>query len=201
MSQRNLWNERYEQKGHVWGAAPNQFVADRLGGLEPCRILDLGSGQGRNAIWLAQQGHEVTAVDVSDVAIQQAVELAREAGATADFVAGDLAAWEPPVASFDLVLLAYLQAPEGIRQSIHHKASRALAAGGYVFVVAHHRDNLTHGVGGPPLPEVLFDEEMLAADFPGFEIVESARVLRQVQQGDVAGEAIDVIFFAKKPQK
>jgi SAM-dependent methyltransferase len=199
MSQRELWNERYEQKGHVWGAGPNQFVADRLAGLEPCRVLDLGSGQGRNAIWLAQQGHEVTAVDVSDVATGQASSLAKEAGVEVSFVAADLATWEPPPGSFDLVLLAYLQAPEVGRRLIHDKATAALASGGSVFVVAHHRDNLTQGIGGPPLPEVLFDEEMLAADFAGFEVLENARVLRHVSQGDVAGDAIDVIFFAKKP--
>ena len=199
MSQRELWNERYQQKGHVWGAAPNQFVADRLAGLEPVRILDLGSGQGRNAIWLAQQGHEVTAVDVSDVATQQAADLAREAGVVVNFVAADLATWEPPDGSFDLVLLAYLQAPAEIRKALHRKAARALAPGGHVFVVAHHRDNLTQGVGGPPLPEVLFDEAMLAADFPNFEVVENARILRRVNQGDVAGDAVDVIYFARKP--
>lgn len=199
MSQRELWNERYEQKGHVWGADPNQFVADRLAGLEPCRVLDLGSGQGRNAIWLAQQGHEVTAVDVSDVATGQASVLAEKSGVKVSFLAADLATWEPPAGSFDLVLLAYLQAPEAGRQLIHHKAAAALAPGGIVFVVAHHRDNLTHGIGGPPLPEVLFDEEMLAADFAGFEILENARVLRHVSQGDVAGDAIDIIFFARKP--
>ena len=199
MNQRRLWNERYEGEGHVWGAAPNQFVVDRLAGLEPCRVLDLGSGQGRNAIWLAQQGHQVTAVDVSDVATLQAANLAIEAGVQVDLMAADLATWEPSRGSFDLVLLAYLQAHEEVRKAVHRKASLALAPGGYVFVVAHHRGNLTHGVGGPPLEEVLFDEAMLAADFPDFEVVENARVLRHVTRGDVTGDAIDVIFFARKP--
>jgi 2-polyprenyl-3-methyl-5-hydroxy-6-metoxy-1,4-benzoquinol methylase len=199
VNQRNQWNERYQQKGHVWGAGPNQFVADRLAEIEPCRVLDLGAGQGRNAIWLAQQGHEVTAIDLSDVATQQAADLARQSGVEATFVAADLTTWEPPEESFDLVLLAYLQAPAEIREAIHRKASQALAPGGYVFLVAHHRDNLTQGVGGPPSEEVLFDEDMLAADFAGFEVVENARVLRQVSLGDDdAGDAIDVIFFAKK---
>jgi hypothetical protein len=118
---------------------------------------------------------------------------------TVSFVAADLAIWEPPAGAFDLVLLAYLQAPDAGRRLIHAKAKAALAPGGSVFVVAHHRDNLTQGIGGPPLPEVLFDEEMLAADFAGFEILENARVLRHVSQGDVAGDAIDIIFFARKP--
>lgn len=200
MSQRELWNERYEQKGLVWGAAPNQFVADRLAGLEPCRVLDLGSGQGRNAIWLAHEGHEVTAVDVSDVATRQAADLAREAEVVADFITADLATWDPPAEAFELVLLAYLQAPEASRKAAHRKAEKALVPGGHVFIIAHHRDNLTEGIGGPPLVEMLFDEEMLAADFAGFEVVENARVLRPVGHGDAAGNAIDVIFFARKPE-
>jgi 2-polyprenyl-3-methyl-5-hydroxy-6-metoxy-1,4-benzoquinol methylase len=196
MSQRDLWNQRYTQNGSVWGAAPNQFVADRLADLEPCRILDLGCGQGRNAIWLAGRGHAVTAVDVSDVAIQQATELAADAGVTVEFVAADLGAWEPQEAAFDLVLLAYIQAPAPIREELHRKAARALAPGGSVFLIAHHKENLEHGIGGPPSLEVLFDEEEIAGDFVGFVIEENTRVLRPVVDG--GGDAIDLLFVARK---
>ena len=199
MNQQDLWNERYEKKGSVWGASPNQFVEDRLGGLAPCRVLDLGSGQGRNAIWLAQQGHTVTAVDVSDIATAQAAEIAASAGVEADFIAADLASWEPPAGEYDLVLLAYMQAPEGMRKSLHAKAAKALRGGGHVFVIAHHSDNLEHGIGGPPMSEVLFDEAMLLADFPGFDVAEIGRVVRHVVKGDVKGDAIDVLFHGVKP--
>jgi SAM-dependent methyltransferase len=199
MTQRDLWNERYGQRGAVWGVEPNQFVADRLGGIPPCRVLDLGSGQGRNAIWLAQQGHQVTAVDVSDVATAQGAEMAEAVGVEVEFVAADVVAWEPDAESFDLVVLAYFQAPEAVRTAIHHKVVRALAPGGRVLVVAHHRDNLEHGFGGPPMIEVLFDEEGVAADFAGFEIAENARVVRHVEKEDVSGDALDLVFLAVKP--
>ena len=199
MTQRDLWNERYQQRGAVWGVGPNQFVADRLAGEHPCRVLDLGSGQGRNAVWLAQQGHQVTAVDVSDTATAQAAEIAAEAGVVVEFIAADLQTWQPDAGSFDIVVLAYLQAPPGLRKAIHAKAVRALAPGGRVFVVAHHRDNLEHGIGGPPMIEVLFDEETVAADFDGFEIVENNRVVRRVEKDDVSGDALDLVFIATKP--
>jgi len=198
MSQRDQWNQRYSQKGSVWGAAPNQFVADRLADLEPSRILDLGCGQGRNAIWLAARGHEVTAVDVSDVAIEQATKLAADAGVAVEFVAADLVAWEPQEAAFDLVLLAYMQAPEPLRRALHRKAARALTPGGRVFVIAHHKENLEHGVGGPASLEVLFNEEEVAEDFAGFVIEENTKMLRPVDRGDVAGDAIDLLFTARK---
>jgi SAM-dependent methyltransferase len=199
VSQRELWNERYLAKGSLWGAGPNQFVAERLADLEPCRVLDLGSGQGRNAIWLAKQGHTVTAVDISDVANTQAAEIAAAAGVSVEFVTADLESWEPPPASFDLVLLAYLQAPEIVRRSLHGNVVRALCTGGRVFLVAHHKENLDHGVGGPPVREILFDEGEIAADFPGFAVHENARVLRTVEKDGVEiGQAIDLVFFATK---
>lgn len=199
MNQRELWNDRYRQKGSVWGAEPNQFVVAYLSDLEPCRVLDLGTGQGRNAIWLARQGHQVTAVDISDVAVAQATEIAADAGVEVDFIAADLERWQPEPGSYDLVLLSYIQAAEPARKLIHSKVGTALAPGGMVFIVAHHIDNLEHGVGGPPLPDRLYDEKMIAGDFPGFEIIENKTVIRHVDNGASSGDAIDLLVRAVKP--
>jgi 2-polyprenyl-3-methyl-5-hydroxy-6-metoxy-1,4-benzoquinol methylase len=199
MDQRELWNDRYRDKGAVWGAEPNQFVAEYLEDLEPCRILDVGAGQGRNAIWLANRGHRVTAVDISDVAVAQAREIAREAGVEVEFIAADLAEWEPPTEAYDLVLLAYIQATAAERKLIHAKARRALAPGGRVFIIAHHLDNLDHGIGGPQSPDRLFDQDMMAEDFAGFTIEENRSVVRRVDKDGVSGDAIDLLFRAVKP--
>lgn len=198
MTERGLWNERYAEKGTLWGAQPNQFVADRTKDMSPRRILDLGSGQGRNAIWLARQGHRVTAVDISDTATTQASALAAEAEVEVDFVAADLETWVPPAATYDLVVLSYIQAPPEMRRRLHAKAAESLARGGQVLVVAHHAANLEHGIGGPPMAEVLFDEAGLAEDFPGFDIVENNRVLRRVETDHMVGDAIDIVFLATK---
>jgi SAM-dependent methyltransferase len=183
----------------VWGIGPNEFVAARVGGLPPRRVLDLGSGQGRNAIWMAQQGHSVTAVDISDVATAQGREIAEETGVEVEFIAADIATWEPAAEAFDLVVMAYLQAPEPGRKSLHAKAVRALAAGGEVLVVAHHRDNLDHGVGGPPMLEVLFDEAILADDFSALDVIENQQVIRKVDKDGQTGDAIDIVFIGRKP--
>jgi SAM-dependent methyltransferase len=198
MTQRDMWNERYRERGALWGTAPNEFVVDRLSAVAPCRALDLGAGQGRNAIWLAQQGHRVTAVDVSDVAMAQGRQIAAQAGVEVDFVAADLETWEPSPEEFDLVLLAYLQAPEQARRALHAKAARALAPDGLVLVVAHHVDNLEHGFGGPPMKEVLFDEEGLADDFADLEVIENSRVIRHVAKDGEVGDAIDIVFMARR---
>ena len=195
---RSYWNERYDTQGSVWGRDANQFIRSELGGLEPCRVLDLGCGQGRNSIWLAARGHDVTGVDFSDVAIMQARRHADEAGVTVDFQARDLETWQAPTASYDLVVLSYLQVPGELRRRVHAMAVEALAPGGRVFLIAHHRDNLTHGVGGPQSPEFLFDQGQLADDFSSLTIVRNDIVLRPAEMDGVSGDAIDVLLIADK---
>lgn len=195
------WNERYSTRGMVWGKGPNQFVAEFAADLEPCRVLDLGCGQGRNAVWLAGRGHKVTGVDLSEVGIADARAWAAEAGARATFLVADAAEdWTPPAGGFDLVLLSYLQLPAERRRTVHAKAARALAPGGRVFLIAHHSDNIAHGAGGPPYPEVLFNESDLAADFAGLEILRNEKVFRAVEGEDGSvRDAHDILFVGRKP--
>ncbi len=196
---RSYWNERYAERGTLWGADANQFVVRYLSDLPPGRVLDLASGQGRNAVWLAARGHSVTAVDISDVAAKQAGEVAAEAGVEVDFVTADLLSWEPDPAAFDLVLLSYLQVPAELRRAVHDKAIRAVAPSGVVFVIAHHLDNLDQGVGGPPDPDVLFTEDQLAGDFADLDVEILERVLRHVETEEASGDAVDVAMLARKP--
>jgi SAM-dependent methyltransferase len=199
MTNRDLWNARYAEKGSAWGREPNQFVAARLGGLSPCRVLDLGSGQGRNALWLAAAGHRVTAIDVSDVATAQARAEAEARGLDVEFLAADLETWQPEPGEYDLVLLSYIQVPVTTRRIVHAKADRALRPGGRLFIVAHHRDNLEHGIGGPQHPDRLYTEYELESDFPGYRVEQSGPVIRHVARPGEEGDAIDVIFDAFKP--
>jgi len=196
---RQYWNERYADRGTLWGGDANQFVVRYLSDLPPGRVLDLASGQGRNAVWLAGRGHSVTAIDISDVAAQQAGEVANQAGVEVEFVTADLLEWEPEAEAFDLVLLSYLQVPGDLRRAVHDKAIRAVAPGGVVFVIAHHLANLDAGVGGPPDPEVLFTEDQLAGDFAELDVEVLERVLRHVETEDVTGDAVDVAMLARKP--
>lgn len=193
------WDQRYGSEGYVFGIDPNRFVAEQLGDTPPGRALDLGSGQGRNAVWLALRGHDVTAVDLSPVATKQAAQLAEDAGVTVDFVAADLATWEPPAGAYDLVLLSYLQLPPPLRQRVHSIAIDALAGGGKLFLIAHHLDNIEHGIGGPQYPEANFTEELLAADFADLVIDRLEKVMRPVDKPDLKGVAIDVMLVAHKP--
>lgn len=191
---REMWDERYAAKGHLWGAEPNVFLVEIAGDLEPGTALDLGCGQGRNAIWLASRGHTVTGLDFSAVAIDQAREIAAESGIDVSFEAVDLSAWEPGGEVWDLVLLTYVHMIEERRRTVHAAAANAVAPGGRIVIIAHHLDNLEHGVGGPPIPELLFTEEQLAGDFADFQIERNERVIRPTENGD----DIDIVFVARK---
>jgi peroxiredoxin len=192
------WNERYEAAAALYGAEPNQFVAAELGGMSPRRVLDLACGQGRNSVWLATQGHSVTGIDLSDVGISHARRLASDVGVDVDFRVGDVVGEWQPDAEYDLILLSYLQLPPEMRKVIHAKAIDALAPGGEVFLIAHHADNLEHGVGGPPMPEVLFTEAELAADFASLEIERNEKVYRPIERDGEVRKAHDVLLRARR---
>lgn len=199
---RAAWNERYSTRGMVWGTDANQFVAAFAAHLSPRPVLDLGCGQGRNAVWLARQGHTVTGIDQSHVAIGQARRLAADNGVQVEFEVMDIVEdWTPPFEAFELVVLSYLQLPSEARKVAHAKAGSALAPGGTIFLIAHHADNLEHGVGGPPYPEVLFGEADLAADFDTFDILNNQKVYREVEGEDgLSRMAHDLVLTAVKPR-
>jgi SAM-dependent methyltransferase len=191
----SLWDARYEEKGALWGAEPNQFLAEIADVLEPGTALDLGCGQGRNSFWLASRGFTVTGLDLSPVAIEQATAVAVEFEADVSFESVDLTTWDPAGRVWDLVVLTYLHLSEERRPVVHDAAKRAGAPGGRVVVIAHHLDNFENGVGGPPVPELLFTEQQLAGDFAELEILRNEKVIRMTEQGD----AIDLVFVASRP--
>ena len=184
------WDERYAASELVWSARPNQFVEAELAGLIPGRALDLASGEGRNALWLADRGWEVTAVDFSLVGLDKGRSLqARHEHGRAlhvDWVHAHLLEYTASPASYDLVLLAYLQlVPEQCRVAVR-TAFSALRVGGTFFLVAHDSTNLTEGTGGPQDPRVLLTAEHVLADLDGerFEVQRAGRVARLVDQPD-----------------
>lgn len=194
-----FWDERYTAEGMLWGAEPNAVVAEIAGDLPVGTVLDLACGQGRNAVWLAQRGHDVTGIDLSPVAVGQARRLADDVGVDVDLATGDVTEWDPAGRTWDLVLLSYLQIPAVDRAVAHAKAVAAVASGGTLLLIAHHLDNLDGGIGGPQSPEVLYTEDQLAEDFAELEIQRNEIVTRRVERADLQGTAIDVLVVATRP--
>lgn len=194
------WDERYRERELVWSAEPNVFVAEQVRGLTPGRALDLAAGEGRNAIWLAEQGFDVEAVEFSTVAIDKGRRLAAHRGVEVRWRHADLTrdvALDPA----DLVVLAYLQLPREALGRIHRRAAAAVAPGGTLLVVAHERANVTKGVGGPGDPTVCPSVAEVVADLDGsgLTLEHAAQVRREVTTDEGPREAIDLLVRAARP--
>ncbi|WP_271985373.1 class I SAM-dependent methyltransferase [Pseudoclavibacter terrae] len=167
-----FWEELYTAKPTVWSGRVNANLASVAGTLTPGRALDLGCGEGGDAIWLAQQGWRVTGIDISTVAIERARAAARAArvdGSLVDFVAGDLETWRP-AEPLDLVTASFFQSPVHLpRTQILREAARMLAPGGHLLTVAHAGppswvENSEHPAHLFVHPEREIDELALPAD-------------------------------------
>lgn len=199
---RTHWNARYARHGFVWSTRANPSVVTEAGSLAPGNALDLAAGEGRNAVWLAEQGWNVRAVDFSDVALRKAAELAtaRSVDGRIEFVEADLLAYEPGHHQFDLVLLAYLQLPQESLVPVIRRAARAVALGGTFLLVAHDAANLEHGVGGPRDPALLYTAgQVVAALGDELDIEKARRIYRPIQAPDGTRLALDCLVRAHRP--
>lgn len=193
------WNTRYEGHEFVWTAAPNQFLVAEVTSLAPGRALDLGCGEGRNAVWLAEQGWQVTAVDFSGVGIAKGREMASKRGVEVNWVVEDLNRYEPPAHAFDLVIDFYIHIPQDQQRALLARAVAAVAPGGTMLVVGHDLTNLEGGYGGPQDPTLLLTPDDVAKALAELKVVQAARVPRVVENADGQFEAIDTLVRAERP--
>jgi len=198
---REAWNRRYAGSELIWTAQPNRFLVAETAGLPPGRALDVACGEGRNGVWLAEQGWRATGIDFSDVALAKARQLAEARGVEAEWVQGDVVAHRPQERAYDLVIVFYLQLPEAGRRQALRAAAGAVAAGGTLLVVAHDSSNAERGHGGPQDPAVLYSAADVAADLDGAGLeVERAEVVeRPLQTPDGERTALDALFRACRP--
>jgi SAM-dependent methyltransferase len=193
------WDERYAGPELVWGAGPNRFVAEELAALPPGRAIDLGTGEGRNAIWLAERGFTVTGVDFSRVGLARAAGLAAGRGVSVEWVHADLLDYRPTPGRYDLVLIAYIQLPADRLTALARTAASALAPGGTLLAVGHDRDNLTRGHGGPQDLSVLWTPQAVTAGLDGLTVQQAGQVTRTVPTPDGDRTAIDTLVRAVRP--
>jgi len=199
--EREYWNQRYAAKELIWTAEANRFVAEETASLTPGEALDLAAGEGRNAVWLAEQGWRVHAVDLSDVAIEKARQLAagRNVADRIDFRAADLRDYAPEKDGFDLVMLIYLQIPQSELRPIIARAASAVAPGGTFLLVAHDSSNLEQGYGGPQNPEVLYAAEQVIPALEGqFDIERAGVAERPVKTDTGVKVALDCVVRARR---
>ena len=196
---RHAWDDRYRDKEWLWTAEANRFVVQEVEGLTPGRALDLAAGEGRNAVWLAKQGWDVTAVDFSSMALGRASDLAAHENVSISTIEADLRDYVPEVGAFDLVVLAYLHLPPPLISEVLNRAVSALASGGTIVIVGHDLSNLEHGYGGPQVAEVLYTPASLVADLESVNIVKAEKVERPYESDEGTFTAIDALVVARRP--
>ena len=199
--EREDWNQRYAAEELIWTAKANRFLMEECADLAPGSALDMATGEGRNAVWLAEQGWLVRAVDFSDVAIAKArrLALARKVHEAIEFREADLRTYDLDFHRFDLVALIYLQIPQAELLPILLRAARAVAPGGTFLLVGHDSENLLHGYGGPQRADMLYTAEQVVAALGNELVIEKAgRVERPVETPDGIRVALDCLVRAKR---
>jgi SAM-dependent methyltransferase len=198
---RHEWDTRYGGEELVWTSTPNQFLVSEVAGLPVGRAVDLACGEGRNSVWLAEQGWRGTGVDFSPVGLAKGRQLAESRNVDVEWVESAIQEWSPPSEGFDLVAIFYLQLPQPERSVALEVAASAVAPGGTLLVVAHDHDNLTRGYGGPPNDAVLYSvsEVTTVAQAAGLVVQRAEQVVRQVETDGGVRQAIDTLVRANRP--
>ncbi|PKO37237.1 MAG: SAM-dependent methyltransferase [Betaproteobacteria bacterium HGW-Betaproteobacteria-6] len=199
-----FWSARYRDAGedYLFGTAPNRFLAaqaERFG--TGMRVLSVADGEGRNAVWLAEQGCQVTATEISPVALEKAAKLARGRNVTVDLVQADILNWDWPQEAFDAVVGIFIQfatPAERPRQLAGMK--QAVKSGGLLFLQGYTPKQLEYRTGGPSAVENLYTVAMLREFFADWEIVSLHEHEDTIEEGTAhIGRSALIDLVARKP--
>lgn len=185
-----FWDERYGSAATIWSGNPNPHLVAQVADLTPGTALDVGSGEGADAIWLAEQGWQVTGIDVSMVALERAAQLAAAAGHdVADRITwqqADILTWDPAPRQFDLVSAQFMHLPRSAREVVYRRLAAAVRPDGSLLIVGHHPSDLETTMRRPNLPDLFFTAEQVAAglDPDDWQVVVAASPERQTLDAD-----------------
>lgn len=198
-----FWDQRYAGDGLVYGEQPNDFLAQMADRLPKAgRALDIGAGEGRNALFLAGRGLDVLAVDQSAVGLEKARRRARERGLRLRAQAADLRDFDAEDGCFDAISSIFVHLPGAIRSRVHERVGAWLRPGGVYVLEAYAPDQITRDTGGPKDPAMLASLEDILGELSAggrLEIEHRAALVRDVSEGSFhSGEASVVQVFARK---
>jgi len=204
-----FWDARYASADAIWSGNPNEQLVAQVADLAPGTALEVGAGEGADAIWLAER-LRVSAVNISPVALERAARRAAEAGeSTADKITwqqADILAWTPPSAQFDLVSAHFVHLPKAQRDVVYSRLAAAVRSGGRLLIVGHHPSDLETALGRPNLPDWLFTAEAIAEllDRDEWELLVVAAPAREAADPRGSGERVimhDAVLSAVRRQK
>jgi SAM-dependent methyltransferase len=188
-SDHDFWDRRFGASEYVYGTEPNDFLFANANLIPPGRVLCLAEGEGRNAVFLARQGHPVTAVDWSREGQRKAALLAARHEVFLGYVIADLADFDPEERAFTGVTSIFCHVVPRVRREMYRRAARALLPGGVMIVEAYSPAQLAFSTGGPKDPALLVSADQLSAELTaaGLEIVIAHERERDVHEGSMHG--------------
>ncbi len=178
-----MWDERYAADEYAYGKNANDFLTARHGVLPKGKILCLADGEGRNSVFLARQGYEVTAVDLSLAGLEKGKKLALEYGVEVNFVHADLAGFDVGDNCWDGVVSIFCHLPPVIRSALHGKVVNGLKKGGVFLAEAYTPQQLNYGTGGPPDAAMMMSCALLAEELRELDFTLLQEIEREVVEG------------------
>ncbi len=180
-----MWDQRYSTDEFVYGTVPNEFLRSVVNQLPGGKALCLAAGEGRNAVYLAEQGFEVTAVDSSSVGLQKAQRLAEQRNVQLTTVNADLADFQIQPQSWDVITSIFCHLSPNLRQTLHRNVVAGLRSGGVFVSEVYAPEQLNYGTGGPPTLDLLISLKTLTQELAGLDLHHAQEVIRDVQEGSL----------------
>jgi len=195
-----MWDERYSDAEYVYGTDPNDFLVEQADRLPQGRVLCLAEGEGRNAVWLAQRGFAVTAVDSSAVGLEKARRLAAERSVSIETLCTDLDDYTLEPGQWAGVVSIFAHVPPDVRRTLHARVVQGLVPGGALILEAYTPHQLGYGTGGPSAAEMTMDLLRLEEELAGLEFEFARECEREVVEGKYhTGRGHVVQLVGRKP--
>jgi cyclopropane fatty-acyl-phospholipid synthase-like methyltransferase len=201
-TEREFWDKRFAAEDYVFGTAPNAFLAAQRHRLRAGQTaLAIADGEGRNGVWLAEQGLDVLSIDFSPTAQAKARRLAERRGVTLRTELADLAQWRWDAAHYDVVAAIFFQfTGPALRDQIFAGLKQALAPGGLLILQGYRPEQLGYGTGGPKQAENLYTAELLRKAFAELRILHLAEHDSLIAEGSRhSGMSALIDLVAQKP--
>ena len=198
-----MWNQRFAGEEYLFGREPNDYLKSKQALLVPgSRALCVADGEGRNSVWLARQGLQVEAFDISTTGVEKARRLAAEAGVKVDFSVAGCDDWAWPASRYDLVAIIFTQfADPAMRARMFAHAVQALKPGGLLVLQGYTPRQLEYKTGGPPELSHLYTAELLRSEFAALELIELRDYEAELNEGARhRGTSALIGLVARKPR-
>jgi SAM-dependent methyltransferase len=200
ISQQARWNERFSRKGFAYGEEANEFLKSTVNLLPKGRILCIGEGEGRNALFLTMAGYEVTAIDISDVGLEKTRKRANEKNVTIKTIHADLTQYDFGKEIWQGIVSIYFHVHKDDRAPLHHRCVEALTKDGVFIMESYSTNQLKFETGGPKNIDLLLDLNEVRDELNGLDFKIAREIEREIIEGDFhtgMGSVVQIVGIKK----